>query len=54
MGEKIYLKTEISRHSCDNALILCPIEEGCSKEDYNRLMQAANSEKRVSIIMEVL
>jgi hypothetical protein len=52
MIEKIYLKTEMSRHSCGNAIVICPIEEGCSKADYNRLMQLANNEKRVFITIE--
>lgn len=46
-----YLLAEIGRHSCDNAVILYSIFEGCSKEDYNKIMVAANNEKQVSIVI---
>lgn len=44
-----HLKCEIGRHSGDNAIILYGICEGCSKEDFNKIMIAANNEKHVYI-----
>lgn len=46
-----YLVAEIGRHSGDNAVILYSIFEGCSKEDYNKIMIAANNEKRISVVI---
>ncbi len=50
--KQISFIADISRHGCGNGIILVGIEEGCSKEDFTRLMILANKEGHVNVTIQ--